>query len=143
MNTVATETLQGTVEMVRLDETANWVGTDLIPFEIIAERLFDIEHEGAQAPLTVSLAKPFPIEAGGWACAYRIAGLGRTHVTPVGGGDSVHAIQLAMHMVNTQLTNMSRYHKITFMGGDDLGFGSDAAGPSTAKCPVMGMSLNS
>ena len=143
MNSTATEMLQGTVEMIPLDVTANWVGMDLIPFEVIAERLFDIEHEGAQAPLTVSLAKPFPIEAGGWVCAYRIAGLGRTHVTPVGGGDSVHAIQLAMHMVNTQLTNMSRHHKITFMGGDDLGFGSAAAAPSAAKCPVMGMSLNS
>ncbi len=139
----STEVLQGTVEMVRLDETANWVGMDQIPFEIIAERLLDIENEGGLAPLTVSIAKPFPIEAGGWVCAYRLTAIGRTHVTPVGGADSVHAIQLAMHMIQTQLTNMSRHHKITFLGSDDFGFSTAAAAPSAAKCPVMGMSLNS
>ncbi len=142
MNT--TETVYGAVEMLRPDAATNWTGMDLIPFETIAERLLDLEHEGHQATLTVSFGKPFPVEARGWACPYRISALGRVHVTPAGGADSVHALQMAMHMVHTELSGMARHHRMTFLGTDDFGFGrvsgSDAA---MAKCPVMGMSANS
>ncbi len=142
--TTTTEVIQGTVEMVRPQEAANWTGMDLIPFETIAERFLDLEHEGQQATLTVSFAKPFPIEGRGWACPYRISALGRDHITPAGGADSVHALQMAMHMVHNELAGMSRHHKISFLGTADLGFGrtggSDAA---IAKCPVMGMSVSS
>ena len=145
-----TEVIQGTVEMVRPQVAANWTGMDLIPFETIAERSLDlqvpdIEHEGqTTATLTVAFGKPFPIEGRGWACPYRISALGRDHITPAGGADSVHALQMAMHMVHTELSGMGRHHKISFLGTDDLGFGrtsgSDAA---IAKCPVMGMSVSS
>lgn len=143
--TTPTETLHGTVEMVRPQEAANWTGMDLIPFETIAERFLDLEHEGQTATLTVSLGKPFPVDARGWACPYRISALGRDHVTPAGGGDAIHALQMAMHMVHNELTMMSRHHKITFLGSDDLGFGrvgvSSGADPAT-KCPVVGMSTS-
>ncbi len=139
-----TETLQGVVEMVRPQEAGNWTGMDLIPFETIAERLLDLEHEGSQATLTVSFGKPFPVEQRGWACPYRISALGRDHITPAGGADSVHALHMAMHMVHAELSGMARHHKMTFLGTDDFGFGrvsgSDAA---IAKCPVMGMSVSS
>ncbi len=142
--TTTTETSHGVVEMVRPQEAGNWTGMDLIPFEIIAERLLDLEHEGSQATLTVSFGKPFPVEQRGWACPYRISALGRDHITPAGGADSVHALQMAMHMVHTELSGMARHHKMTFLGTDDFGFGrvsgSDAA---IAKCPVMGMSVSS
>ncbi len=147
--TTTTETLRGTVEMVRPQEAANWTGMDLIPFETIAERFLELEvpdpeHKGSQATLTVSFGKPFPIDGRGWACPYRISALGRAHITPAGGADSVHALQMAMHMVHTELSGMARHHKITFLGTDDFGFGrvsgSDAA---IAKCPVMGMSVSS
>ncbi len=142
--TSTTETLQDAVEMVRPLEAGNWTGMDLIPFETIAERMLDLEHEGSQATLTVSFGKPFPVEQRGWACPYRISALGRDHITPAGGADSVHALQMAMHMVHTELSGMARHHKMTFLGTDDFGFGrvsgSDAA---IAKCPVMGTSVSS
>ena len=133
----------GTVEMVKPMEAANWTGMDLIPFETMAERFLDLEHEGQAATLTVSFGKPFVVEGKGWACPYRISALGRDHITPAGGADSVHAIQMAMHMVHNELSGMARHHKMTFLGTDDFGFGrvggSDAA---VAKCPVVGMSVS-
>lgn len=135
---------QGTVEMVAPDAAANWTGMDLVPFDTIAERFLDIEHEGHTATLTVSFGKPFHIEGKGWACPYRISALGRDHITPAGGADSVHAIQMAMHMVHNELSGMARHHKMSFLGTEDFGFGrvggSDA---SMAKCPVVGMSVSS
>jgi hypothetical protein len=138
------EVVQGTIEMVKLDAAANWTGLELIPFETIAERFIDLEHEGQPATLTVSFAKPFYIEAKGWACPYRISALGREHITPAGGADSVHAIQMAMHMVHNELTGMARHHKMSFLGTDDFGFGrAGGSEASVAICPVMNMSASS
>jgi hypothetical protein len=141
----ATEVIQGTVEMVQPDAAANWTGMELVPFETIAERFLDLEHEGQTATLTVSFGKPFAVDAKGWCCPYRISALGRAHVTPAGGADSVHAIQMAMHMVHRDLGGMARHHKITFLGTPDFGF-AIAGGTSDAaagKCPVAGMSVSS
>jgi hypothetical protein len=138
------EVVQGTVEMVKPDAAANWTGLELIPFETIAERFIDLEHEGQTATLTVSLAKPFHIEGKGWACPYRISALGREHITPAGGADSVHAIQMAMHMVHDELSGMARHHKMRFLGTEDFGFGRvGGSEASVAKCPVMNMSVSS
>ncbi len=138
------EVVHGTVEMVKVDAADNWTGLDVVPFETIAERFLDIEHEGQTATLTVSLAKPFHVEGKGWACPYRISALGRVHVVAAGGADSVHAIQMAMHLIHKQLNGMARHHKMSFLGTDDFGFGrvggSDA---SIAQCPVMNMSVSS
>ena len=135
--------VQGTVEMVVPDAAANWTGMELIPFETIAERFLELEHEGQTATLTVSFGKPFVVEGKGWACPYRIAALGRVHCTPAGGADSVHAIQMAMHMVHGELSGMARHHRMTFLGTDDFGFGRvGGSEASIAKCPVMGMSVS-
>lgn len=136
------------IEMVKPGEKGNWTGMELLPFEPIAERLLDLEHEGQTAALTVTLGKPFFVEDKGWACPYRISALGREHVTPAGGADSVHAIQMAMHMIHNELSGMARHHSMSFLGTKDFGFGrvggSDAArDEAAAKCPVMNMSLNS
>ncbi len=132
------------VAMVAPGAAGNWTGLEEIPFDPIAERLLDLEHEGKAATLTVTLARPFYVEGKGWACPYRIAALGREHITPAGGADSVHAIQMAMHMIHNELSAMARHHSMSFLGTQDFGFGrvsgSDAA---AAKCPVMNMSLNS
>ena len=73
--------------------------------------------------------------------------MGRVHVIPAGGADSVHALQMAMHMVHTQLSGMARAHRITFLGESDWGFGRvgglEAGSAAAAKCPVMGMSVSS
>ena len=149
MTTIETEAvpseIQGTVQMVRPQVASNWTGMDLIPFETIAERFLDLDHEGQQATLTVSFGKPFPVGARGWACPYRISALGRDHITPAGGADSVHALQMAMHMVHNELTIMARHHKISFLGADDLGFSRVGSGPGAdpaAKCPVVGMGMS-
>ena len=136
--------VSGLVEMVVPDAAGNWTGMDLIPFEVIAERFLDLEHEGHTATLTVALGKPFVVEGKGWACPYRIAALGRVHCTPAGGADSVHAIQMAMHMVHGELSGMARHHRMTFLGTEDFGFGRvGGSEASMAKCPVMGMSVSS
>jgi hypothetical protein len=138
------EIVHGTVEMLKPDEAANWTGMERIPFEIIAERFLDLEHEGHMATLTVSLGKPFLVEDRGWACPFRISALGRDHITPAGGADSVHALQMAMHMIHTELTAMARHHKMSFLGTEDFGFGRVGGGEaSAAKCPVPGMSVSS
>jgi hypothetical protein len=145
ITTMSTETqvVRGTVEMVKPDAAANWTGMEMVPFETIAERFIDLEHEGRTATLIVSLGKPFHVEGKGWACPYRISALGREHITPAGGADSVHAIQMAMHMIHTELSGMARHHTMSFLGTPDFGFGrvggSEAA---AAKCPVMGMSVS-
>jgi len=130
--------VHGTVEMVKPDEATNWTGMDLIPFETVAERFLDLEHEGHTATLTVSFGKPFVVDGRGWACPYRISALGRDHITPAGGADSVHAIQMAMHMVHNELSGMARHHKMTFLGTEDFGFGRVGGNEAmAAKCPVM------
>jgi hypothetical protein len=138
------EVVRGTVEMVKPDAAGNWTELELIPFETIAERFIDLEHEGQIATLTVSFAKPFHVAGKGWACPFRISALGREHVTPAGGADSVHAIQMAMHMVHTQLSGMARHHKMSFLGTDDFGFGRvGGSEASAARCPVMNMRVSS
>ena len=138
------EIVHGTVEMLRPDDAANWTGLDLVPFETIAERFIDIEHEGQTTTLAVSFAKPFHIEGKGWACPYRISALGSDHVTPARGADSVHAIQMAMDGANSALTELAQHHRMSFLGDEDLGFarvsGSNAA---LAKCPGMNMGVSS
>jgi hypothetical protein len=134
-------------ETIKLDAAMNWTGLDELPFELIAERELELEHGGEKGPLLVQFGKPSYIEGKGWACVFRLESMGRVHVTPAGGADSVHAIQMAMHMVHTQLTGMARAHKITFLGEPDLGFGRvggvEAGSAAAAKCPVVGMSVSS
>jgi hypothetical protein len=134
-------------ETIKLDAAMNWTGLEELPFEVIAERELELEHEGQKGPLAVSFGKPTFIEGKGWACVFKLESMGRVHVTPAGGADSVHAIQMAMHMVHTQLSGMARAHKITFLGESDWGFGRvgglEAGSAAAAKCPVMGMSVSS
>jgi hypothetical protein len=138
------EVVHGSVEMVKPDAAGNWTELELIPFETIAERFIDLEQEGQTATLTVSFAKPFHVEGKGWACPFRISALGREHVTLAGGADSVHAIQMAMHMVHTQLMGMARHHKMSFLGTEDFGFGRvGGSEASVERCPVMNMSVSS
>jgi len=154
---MSTATATPQIEMVRPDAPANWTGLDELPFEPIAERVLELHlegeiarhagvPEGSSAPLTVTFGKPTYIPDRGWCCVYKITSMGREHITPAGGADSVHAIQMAMHMVHNELAGMSRAHRITFLGTDDLGFGR-IGGQSTAegvsKCPVAGMSVSS
>ncbi len=124
----------------------NWTGLDELAWEPIAERELELEHEGQKGPLTVTFGKPVFIDGKGWACVFKLESMGRVHTTPAGGADSVHAIQMAMHMVHTQLSGMARAHKITFLGESDWGFGRvgglEAGSAAAAKCPVVGMSVS-
>jgi len=139
-----TEQVHGVVEMVKPQAAANWTGMELIPFETIAERFLDLEHEGRTETLTVSFGKPFVVQGKGWACPYRICAPGREDVTPAGGADSVHAIQMAMSMVHNELSGMARHQKMSFLGTEDFGFGRvGGSEASAAKCQVMGMSVSS
>ncbi len=138
------EVVHGTVEMLKPDAEGNWTGLDLVPFEIIAERFIDLEHEAQTTTLTVSFAKPFHIEGSGWACPYRISSTGSDHVTAARGADSVHAIQMAMQGVHHELSEMAKRYRMSFLGTNDLGFGrvggSEAA---VAQCAVTTVSVSS
>lgn len=133
----ATETVpEGSV---KLDLINNWTGLDELPFETIAERVLEIESEGQKGPFTVSFGRPVYLDGKGWACVFRMSALGREHVSPARGLDSLHALQTAIEMVAKQLTGMGRYHRITFQGSDELGFSAAGAAeaPRAAGCPVM------
>ena len=74
-----------TVETVKLDITNNWTGQDELPFEQVAERVLEIEAHGEngepeRGALTVSFGKPVFLDGMGWACPFRMAGMGRVHV---------------------------------------------------------------
>lgn len=132
-------TVSGSAPMAKLDITNNWTGVQELPFELIAERQLEIEAEGQKGPMIVSFARPVHLEGKGWACVFRMSAMGREHTSPARGVDAVDALQAAFGMVHKQLTGMSRMHRISFQGEDDLGFA--AAGPEMAPkaagCPVM------
>ncbi len=137
------------VPAVKLDQINNWTGVNELPFDPIAERVLEIsahdeQGELQQGMLSVVIARPLLIEGKGWACLYRLSAMGREHVSPARGVDAVDALQQAFTMVHRQLQGMGRMHKITFGGGDDLGFGAvgtDAAAKGQG-CPVMNGSID-
>ncbi len=137
-------TASGSVPMVKLDITNNWTGVNELPFELVAERVLEIEAEGERGPMTVSFGKPVHIEGQGWACVFRMSAMGRDHASPARGADAVEALQEAFSMVHKQLQGMSRRHRITFGGGDELGFSAsgDAGAAKAAGCPVMNGTLS-
>ena len=132
------------VPTVKLDQINNWTGVNELPFDPIAERILEIaahdeQGELQQGALRVVFARPLLIDGKGWACIYKLDAMGREHVSPARGVDAVDALQAAFTMVHRQLQGMGRMHKITFGGGDDLGFaasGADVA-PKGQGCPVM------
>ena len=149
----ATEALDGvtlplsTVETVKLDLTNNWTGVDELPFEPIAERVLEMEAEGPNGPekgaLTVRFGKPVYLDGKGWACVFTMSAMGRNHATPAGGADAVQALQMAFHLVGQQLAGMGRRHRITFLGGDELGFApASASAKGIEACPAMNGSLS-
>ena len=132
------------VPTLKLDQINNWTGVDELPFDPMAERVLEIEAEGPNGPekgsFSVVFARPILIEGKGWACVFKMSAMGREHVSPARGIDAVDALQAAFTTVHKQLAGMGRRHRITFNGGEDLGFapgGADAA-PKAAGCPVMG-----
>lgn len=135
------------VPMVKVDQINNWTGANELPFDPIAERMLEIEADGPngqeKGPFSVVFARPLLIDGKGWACLFRLSAMGREHVSPARGVDAVDALQQAFAMVHRQLQGMGRMHKITFGGGEDLGFaaaGADAA-PKGQGCPVMNGSM--
>lgn len=132
------------VPSVKLDQINNWTGVNELPFDPIAERVLEIaahdeQGELQQGALNVVFARPLLVDGKGWACLFKLSAMGREHVSPARGVDAVDALQQAFTMVHRQLQGMGRMHKITFGGGDDLGFaasGADAA-PKGQGCPVM------
>ena len=130
--------------MVKLDIINNWTGIDELPFDVVAERVLEMEAEenGAshKGPLVVTFGRPVLLEGKGWACPFRMSAMGRVHVSPARGVDAVDALQAAFDMAHKQLTGMSRMHTITFQGGNYLAFGhlgGQAAGkPAGGGCPV-------
>ncbi len=137
------------VPLVKLDQINNWTGVNELPFDPIAERLLEIaahdeQGEMQQGALSVVIARPLLIEGKGWACLYKLSAMGREHISPARGIDAVDALQQAFTMVDRQLQGMGRRHRITFGGGEDLGF-APAGSDATAKgqgCPVMNGSLS-
>lgn len=132
------------VPTIKLDQINNWTGVDELPFDPMAERLLEIEADGPngheKGAFSVVFARPILIEGKGWACVFKMTAMGREHASPARGIDAVDALQQAFTMVHKQLTGMGQRHRITFGGGDELGFapaGAEAQAKA-AGCPVMG-----
>ena len=130
--------------MVKLDITNNWTGVNELPFEVIAERELEIEAESEKGPMSVRFGKPVYVGEMGWACVFQMSAMGRVHASPARGVDAVDALQAAFGMVHKQLTGMGRMHRITFGGGEDLGFSQGVVdtAPKGAGCPVMNGSMS-
>ncbi len=133
------------IETVRLDITNNWTGHNELPFELMAERLLEIDAHDAdgvlqKGPMTVRFGKPVLIDGQGWACVFTMSAMGRDHASPARGIDAVDALQAAFTMVGKQLAGMGRRHRITFGGSEELGFmpASVSTDAKAAGCPVMG-----
>lgn len=129
---------------IKLDITNNWTGRDELPFELVAERMLEIEAHGSngleKGPMTIGFGRPVYLGDAGWACVFTMSAMGRNHASPARGIDAVDALQAAFTMVGKQLTGMGVRHRITFGGGDELGFlpATGDAAPKAAGCPVMG-----
>lgn len=132
------------VPAIKLDQINNWTGVNELPFDPIAERLLEIaahdeQGELQQGSLSVVFSRPVLVDGKGWACVYKLSAMGREHVSPARGVDAVDAMQQAFVRVHQQLQGMGRMHRITFGGGEDLGFAP--AGANAAQkgqgCPVM------
>ena len=132
------------VPMIQLDLINNWTGVNELPFDPIAERVLEIEADGPngheKGPMNIVFSRPIDLGEKGWACVFQMSAMGREHASPARGIDAVDALQAAFTMVGKQLTGMAMRHRITFGGGDNLGFlPADAAGGQKAVgCPVMG-----
>lgn len=137
------------VRTVKVDVINNWTGANELPFDPIAERVLEIAAHDELGKLqcgalTVVFARPLLIAGKGWACLYKLIAIGREHVSPARGTDSIDALQQAFVMVDRQLRGMRRMHSITFNGSDDLGFGraiSEQA-PTGQGCPVTNGSMS-
>jgi hypothetical protein len=129
---IVTHTAPAGVRSIKLDLINNWTGLDELPFELAAERVLEIESEGERELLTVAFARPVFIEGKGWACVFKVSAMGREHVSPAPGMDSLHALQTAIQMAGKQLEDMGRHHRITFQGSDDIGFSAAPAGSPEA-----------
>ena len=74
------EIAQTSAPMVKLDITNNWTGRNELPFELVAERVLEIEaHDGdtvQKGPMTVRFGKPLLIEGQGWACVFILNAMG-------------------------------------------------------------------
>ena len=132
------------VPTIKLDLTNNWTGVNELPFDPMAERVLEIEADGPngheKGVFSVVFGRPILLEGKGWACVFKLSAMGREHASPARGIDAVDALQQAFTMVHKQLAAMGQRHRITFQGGDDLGFaaaGANAAAKA-AGCPVMG-----
>ncbi len=125
--------------IVKLDITNNWTGVNELPFEVVAERELEIEAEGEKGLMSVRFGKPVYLDGRGWACVFQMSAMGRVHASPARGVDAVDALQAAFGMVHKQLVGMGRMHRITFGGGEDLGFSPGVMDrtPKAAGCPVM------
>lgn len=134
---------QNAVSMMKLDITNNWTGRDELPFELVGERMLEIEALGPngmeKGPMSVSFGKPVQLDDHVWACVFTMSAMGRNHASPARGVDAIDALQAAFTMVGKQLAGMSMRHKITFGGGDELGFipPEVSTAPKAAGCPVM------
>ena len=114
------------VQTVTLDITNNWTGQNTLPFELMAERLLEIEAHDEhgilqKGPMVVRFGRPTLIDGQGWACGFTMSAMGRNHASPARGIDAVDALQAAFTMVGKQLAGMGRRHRITFAGSEELG----------------------
>jgi hypothetical protein len=102
--------------------------------KIIASRLLTCLIDGQRQEVVINLGEPFA-DNGAVTCPYEILiGSGST-VLGVSGIDGVQAIQLALFMVGSSLSSMSRATDWRWSNNEGFGF------PSTLKEPLSGQTV--
>jgi hypothetical protein len=90
---------------------------DLI--EGFLEREFEVDGEEAAAVLRIG--RPVEHPEGDWNCPFQISGMGDDRIHEASGVDSLQALSMGLQMARAQLESYRRSHRITWLGGDDLG----------------------
>lgn len=88
------------------------------PQEAIAYREFEVD---GRTPAVLRIGRPEEHAEGDWVCAVQITGLGDDEVCEAAGVDSLQALAMALQMAQVRLKSHRRTHRITWLGGDDLG----------------------
>lgn len=90
--------------------------------DVVAQRELEVDGGAGRAVVRVGRPAPDPREGGDWRCPFQIVGLGDEAVHEAFGIDGVQALQLCFQMIDIHLASERRGRKLTWLGGQDLGF---------------------
>jgi hypothetical protein len=102
--------------------------------DIFAERALTATIKDKSVDVLIRFWKPMAHPKGGWACLYKIIGVGDGKLHYAAGIDAIQSVQLAMYAVGAELSVFQKELKLTFLGENHLGFPCNIK-EATGSCP--------